>query len=144
MIKQTILTMFVMTAIASLTLTVSEAGADSTANNNDQSNSASNIATVHIHNGGHHGKISDSGNVHQDFSQSNSIVSSNSGSGSASADFNTQLNTAIHTADVHIHNPGGKISHSGNVDQSVSQSNSISANNTHSGLGGCSFLDPRC
>jgi hypothetical protein len=119
-------------------------GGSASADFNTQSNSASNTATVHIHNGGHHGKISDSGNVHQDFSQSNSIVSSNSGGGSASADFNTQINTAINTADVHIHNHGGKISHSGNVDQSVTQSNSISANNTHSGLGGCSFLDPRC
>ncbi|HET7147526.1 MAG TPA: hypothetical protein VFI73_03420 [Candidatus Nitrosopolaris sp.] len=127
---------------------VSRAFADSSASNNDQSNSASNSATVHISNGGHHdnksghsdkkdhksgGKISDSGNVHQDISQSNDISASNTGSGgSASADFNSQSNDASNSADVSIHNHGshGKISHSGNVDQSITQSNSISASNT--------------
>lgn len=69
------------------------------------------------------------------------------------ADFNSQSNSASNSADVHISNGGhknsdktwrsgsdngggGKISHSGNVDQSISQSNSITASNSGTG-GGC-------
>jgi hypothetical protein len=74
-----------------------------TANNNVQSNDASNSATVHISN--HGGKIKDSGNVVQSVSQSNSISSSNSGSsGTAHANGNVQSNSASNSADVHIKN----------------------------------------
>jgi hypothetical protein len=139
---------------------VSTAFADSSASGNIQSNSASNTATVHISNGGHHNSdnksgrggndnnhksgaiVSHSGNVDQSISQSNSISASNSGSGgSAFADFNSQSNDASNSADVSIHNHGnhGKISHSGNVDQSITQSNDIQASN--SGSGGSAFAD---
>jgi hypothetical protein len=92
------------------------------------------------------GKVSDSGNVQQSISQSNSISASNSGSGgSASADHNTQSNSAANIASVDIHNggshdkksghhdKGGSIKDSGNVVQSIDQSNSISASNSGSG-----------
>src|SRR5438128_937270 len=60
-----------------------------TADDNNQSNDASNSATVHISN--HGGKIKDSGNVAQSISQSNSISSSNSGDqGTSSASGNIQ------------------------------------------------------
>src|SRR5437016_8017197 len=90
------------------------------------------------------GKVSDSGNVVQSISQSNSVSASNSGSGgSASADHNTQSNDAANVASVDIHNggshdkksghdKGGSIKDSGNVVQSIDQSNSISASNSGS------------
>jgi hypothetical protein len=91
------------------------------------------------------GKVSDSGNVQQSISQSNSVSASNSGSGgSASADHNTQSNDAANVASVDIHNggshdkksghhdKGGSIKGSGNVVQSIDQSNSISASNSGS------------
>src|SRR5437588_717194 len=81
------------------------------------------------------GKVSDSGNVHQSISQSNSVSASNSGSGgSASADHNTQSNSATNVASVDIHNHGGyhggKIKDSGNVAQLIAQDNSITATNS--------------
>jgi len=112
---------------------------------NTQSNDAANVANVDIHNGGsdgkkseHHdkgGSVKDSGNVVQSIGQSNSISASNSGnSGQASADFNTQSNSAANIADVNIHNHGGgEIKDSGNVAQVISQSNSITATNTANG-----------
>jgi len=105
---------------------------------------ASLSSTAFAHSGG---KVSDSGNVFQSISQSNSISASNSGSGgSASADHNTQSNDAANVASVDIHNggshdkgksghhdKGGSIKGSGNVVQSIDQSNSISASNSGSG-----------
>ncbi|HET7147522.1 MAG TPA: hypothetical protein VFI73_03400 [Candidatus Nitrosopolaris sp.] len=89
--------------------------------------------------------ISGSGNVQQSISQSNSVSASNSGTGgSASADHNTQTNNAANIASVDIHNggshdkksghhhKGGSIKGSGNVVQSIDQSNSISASNSGS------------
>jgi hypothetical protein len=74
-----------------------------TANDNTQSNSAANLAFVDIHN--HGGKIKDSGNVAQLIAQANSINATNTGNGgSATADFNTQNNTATNFADVAIGN----------------------------------------
>lgn len=100
------------------------------------------------------GKISHSGNVDQSIMQSNDIQASNSGTGGrAFADFNTQSNSASNNADVHISNGGhknndktwlggsdnggGKISYSGNVEQSLDQSNSIAASNSGSSDGSC-------
>jgi hypothetical protein len=83
------------------------------------------------------GKMSHSGNVDQALVQSNSISATNSGAGgSATADLNSQSNTATNTANVDIHNHGyyGKISHSGNVEQLIVQSNDISANNSPTAL----------
>jgi hypothetical protein len=99
---------------------------------------------VDIHN--HGGKISHSGNVDQSITQSNDIQVSNSGSNDvcpgcvgptvlkiivpgADASFNTQPNDATNTASVDISNSGhgSSVSNSGNVDQSISQSNSINA-----------------
>jgi hypothetical protein len=124
------------------------------ANDNTQVNDASNSATVDISSqGGHHhhgGSIKDSGNVIQSITQSNSISADNSGaSGTANANDNTQVNSASNTASVDIssgsnHNGDSKSNHdnhhgdkksgsikdSGNVVQSISQSNSISASNS--------------
>jgi hypothetical protein len=120
------------------------------ASHNTQVNSASNDASVNVSNdpsGGnyhhhhHHDKISNSGNVIQSIDQSNSISASNSGaSGTATADDNTQVNDAHNHADVnvsndpsggsHHHHSGDKIKDSGNVVQSISQSNSDSASNS--------------
>jgi hypothetical protein len=124
------------------------------ASGNTQSNDASNTASVDIssHGGKHGGSIKDSGNVLQTIDQSNSISASNSGtSGTATADHNTQSNDASNTASVDIsshgsnnhngdkksgdnHNGdkkrGGSIKDSGNVVQSASQSNSVSASNS--------------
>jgi hypothetical protein len=105
---------------------------------------ASLVSTAFAHSGG--GQVSDSGNVQQSISQSNSVSASNSGSGgSASADHNTQTNNAANIASVDIHNggssdkgksghhdKGGSIKGSGNVVQSIDQSNSISASNSGS------------
>jgi hypothetical protein len=144
----------------SISASNSGSGGSASADFNSQSNDASNSADVSIHNHGSHGKISHSGNVDQSISQSNSITASNSGSidgcpasvcgtapirtdgvsgGTASADFNTQSNTASNTADVDIHNHGGKISHSGNVEQSITQSNDIQVSNSGSS-DGCGIL----
>jgi hypothetical protein len=103
---------------------------------------ASLVSTAFAHSGG---KVSDSGNVEQSISQSNSVSASNSGTGgSASADHNTQTNNAANVASVDIHNggshdkgksghdKGGSIKDSGNVVQSIDQSNSISASNSGS------------
>jgi hypothetical protein len=128
----------------------SGSGGSASADDNSQSNSAANVASVDIHNGGSHdkgksghdkgGSIKGSGNVVQSIDQSNSISASNSGSfGSASADFNTQSNTAANIASVDIHNHGGKIKDSGNVLQAIGQSNSITATNT--GTGGSASAD---
>ena len=74
----------------------------------------------------------------QDISQSNSISATNSGdNGIADASHNIQVNSASNTADVHISNHGGnyhgaKISNSGNVAQSITQSNDIQASNSGS------------
>jgi hypothetical protein len=111
------------------------------ASDNTQVNSASNDASVSISNdpsGGnyhhHHGDtIKNSGNVIQSIDQSNSISASNSGaSGTATADHNTQVNDAHNHADVSVSNSGhhDKIKDSGNVVQSISQSNSDSASNS--------------
>jgi hypothetical protein len=113
------------------------------ASHNTQVNSASNDASVNISNdpsGGnyhhhhHHGDtIKNSGNVLQSIDQSNSISASNSGaSGTATADDNTQVNDAHNHADVSVSNSGhhDKIKDSGNVVQSISQSNSDSASNS--------------
>jgi hypothetical protein len=119
----------------------SGSGGSASADDNSQSNSAANVASVDIHNGGSHdkksghdkgGSIKDSGNVVQSIDQSNSISASNSGSGgSASASDNSQSNDATNVASVDIHNHGGgKIKDSGNVLQAISQSNSITATNT--------------
>jgi len=103
---------------------------------NLQLNSASNTADVALSN--HGGTIKDSGNVLQDISQSNSISATNSGdNGIADASHNIQANSASNTADVHISNHGGsyhggKIKDSGNVVQSISQSNDIQASNSGS------------
>jgi hypothetical protein len=109
------------------------------------------------------GGISHSGNVEQSIDQSNSITASNSGSSDgcgiscgpgtgtalqiiipgADASFNTQSNDASNSASVDISNSGhGILSHSGNVKQSISQSNSINATSTSpsgsgGGIGGC-------
>ena len=85
----------------------SGSGGSAMADDNSQSNNAANIASVDIHNHGeyHGGKIKDSGNVAQLLAQANSINATNTSSGgSASADFNTQNNTAINFADAHIGN----------------------------------------
>jgi hypothetical protein len=80
-------------------------------------------------------------NVDQSISQSNDIQVSNSGSSidgtpaaleliipSADASFNTQSNDAANFADVDISNGHhGSMSHSGNVEQLISQSNDINA-----------------
>ena len=103
---------------------------------NFQLNSASNTADVNLVN--HGGTISGSGNVLQAISQSNSISATNSGdNGIADASHNIQVNSASNTADVHIsnhggHYHGGKISNSGNVVQSITQSNDIQASNSGS------------
>ena len=103
---------------------------------NLQLNSASNTANVALVN--HGGAIKDSGNVLQDISQSNSISATNSGDhGIADASHNIQANSASNSADVHISNHGGsyhggKIKDSGNVLQSISQSNDIQASNSGS------------
>jgi hypothetical protein len=119
----------------SITATNTGVLGSATANDNTQINSASNTADVDIHNGGHSndngGSIRDSGNVAQSIDQSNSITATNTGVlGSATANDNTQINSASNTADVDIHNHGsGSVDNSGNVDQSITQSNSISATN---------------
>jgi hypothetical protein len=70
---------------------------------NTQTNNAANVASVDIHN--HGGKIKDSGNIAQLIAQANSINATNTViGGSASADFNTQNNTATHFADISIRN----------------------------------------
>src|ERR1700730_7265260 len=80
-----------------------------------------------------------SGNVHQAVTQSNSVSASNSGKyGGAFADFNTLTNSATNAATVEISNHGGGhyvgkikgVVGSGNVDQAISQSNSVTATNT--------------
>jgi hypothetical protein len=129
----------------SISASNSGSGGSATANDNTQVNDATNTASVDIHNGGNNnggqvwlgdsgsgGSISHSGNVHQSIDQSNSITATNTGSGgSATANDNTQVNDATNTASVDIHNHGGgSISHSGNVDQSITQSNTISATNS--------------
>jgi hypothetical protein len=74
-----------------------------TADFNTQSNDAANVASVDIHN--HGGTIKDSGNVAQLIAQANSIKATNTSSGgSASADFNTQNNTATNFAFIDIGN----------------------------------------
>jgi hypothetical protein len=135
----------------SITATNSGSGGSASVNDNSQSNSATNTANVDIHNGGNNnnnggqpwltgndnnggnngGRISDSGNVAQSIDQSNSITATNTGAGgSASASGNTQSNDASNSADVDIHNHGsGSVDNSGNVAQSITQSNSISATN---------------
>jgi hypothetical protein len=69
--------------------------------------------------------------VAQSIDQSNSITATNTGAlGSATANDNTQVNSASNTANVDINNHGsGSVDNSGNVDQSITQSNSISAIN---------------
>ena len=65
-------------------------------------NSASNTADVALSN--HGGKVSNSGNVLQGITQTNSISASNTGDhGTASASNNIQSNSAANTANVHIH-----------------------------------------
>jgi hypothetical protein len=131
----------------SISVSNSGPGGSATANDNVQLNGASNTADVHISNGGHHkdnggqqtwngdhkkgGSISDSGNVAQSIDQSNSITATNTGAlGSATANDNTQINSASNTANVDIHNHGsGSVDNSGNVAQLITQSNSISATN---------------
>ena len=116
---------------------------------NTQSNDAANVASVDIsnHGGYHGGKIKDSGNAAQLIAQDNSITATNSPPptllaclvgpaippcSSASADFNTQTNSAANIASVDIHNHGGTIKDSGNVAQLIAQANSINATNTGS------------
>jgi hypothetical protein len=95
------------------------------ASDNTQVNSASNNADVHIKGG----KVKDSGNVHQSIIQSNVNEAINHGDhGSATADHNTQVNSASNNADVHI--KGYKVKDSGNVHQSISQSNTNVASNS--------------
>jgi len=120
-------------------------GGSASADFNTQSNEAANVANVDIsnHGGYHGGKIKDSGNVAQIIAQDNSITATNSppptllacligiNCGSASADHNTQSNSAANIADVDIHNHGGgKVKDSGNVAQIIAQANSIIATNT--------------
>jgi hypothetical protein len=116
-----------------------------TADHNTLTNDAANIADVHIsnhgghkHSGGSSGVVG-SGNVNQAIDQSNSVSATNSGfAGIATADHNTLTNTAANIADVHISNHGGHkhsggssgVVGSGNVDQAISQSNSVSASNS--------------
>jgi hypothetical protein len=125
------------------------------ADNNFQSNTASNSAFVSIVSGGGSsgGGISGSGNVRQAITQTNSITALNTGDfGTASASGNTQSNTATNTANVHLVSGGsggsggvpwdgkfigssgnnGGISGSGNVHQSITQSNDIQASNSGS------------
>ncbi len=127
--------------------TNSGSGGSATANDNFQLNDASNTADVHISNGGHHnnnggqpvwfsdhkkgGSISDSGNVAQLITQSNTNTATNTGAGgSANANDNTQINSADNTANVDIHNHGsGSVDNSGNVVQAIQQSNTNSATN---------------
>ena len=130
----------------SITATNTGNGGSASADLNTQSNSAANIASVDIsnHGGYHGGKIKDSGNVLQSIGQSNSITATNSppptllacligiNCGSASADLNTQSNSAANIASVDIHNHGGTIKDSGNVAQLIAQANSINATNTGS------------
>jgi hypothetical protein len=116
---------------------------------NTQSNDAANVASVDIsnHGGYHGGKIKDSGNVLQLIGQDNSITATNSPPptllaclvgplfppcSSASADFNTQTNSAANVASVDIHNHGGTVKDSGNVAQLIAQANSINVTNTGS------------
>ena len=101
----------------------SGSGGSASADDNSQSNDAANIASVDIHNHGG-GKIKDSGNVLQAIGQSNSITATNTGTGgSATADDNSQSNSAANIASVDIHNHGGyhggKIKDSGNVLQLI-------------------------
>jgi hypothetical protein len=135
----------------SITATNTAPGGSATADDNSQSNSAANIASVDIHNhGGYYGgEIKGSGNVLQLIAQSNSITATNSpplipcehtgpsgtlyACSSASANDNTQSNTAANLAFVDIHNHGGKIKDSGNVAQLIAQSNLVNATNTGSG-----------
>lgn len=101
---------------------------------------ASILSTAYASNGN---SVKESGNVLQSIDQSNSVSSSNTGiGGKSSADNNHQSNDAINTADVHISNGGHHHKHwknghsireSGNVLQSIGQSNSISATNTGPG-----------
>jgi hypothetical protein len=95
---------------------------------NVQVNTATQTADVHIHS--HGGKVSHSGNIHQDLTQINSISSS----GGGTAHDNVQSNDATQTATVHIsshghhyNGGGGKVSHSGNIKQSLTQANVIDA-----------------
>jgi hypothetical protein len=131
----------------SITATNTAPGGSATADDNSQSNSAANVASVDISNHGdyHGGKIKDSGNVAQLIAQDNSITATNSPPpltawaddmtllSSATADDNTQSNTAANLAFVDIHNHGGTIKDSGNVPQLIAQANSINATNTGSG-----------
>ncbi|HET7148737.1 MAG TPA: hypothetical protein VFI73_09600 [Candidatus Nitrosopolaris sp.] len=130
----------------SITATNTAPGGSATADDNSQSNDAANVASVDIHNGGYHGgKIKDSGNVLQAIAQDNSITATNSPPpltadsflsvlpSSATADDNTQSNTALNIASVDIHNHGGTIKDSGNVAQLIAQANSINATNTGNG-----------
>jgi hypothetical protein len=132
----------------SITATNTAPGGSATADDNTQSNSAANVASVDIsnHGGYHGGKIKDSGNVAQLIAQDNSITATNSPPpltakwllddglvSSATADDNTQSNSAANLAFVDIHNHGGTIKDSGNVAQLIAQANSINATNTGSG-----------
>jgi hypothetical protein len=125
----------------SITATNSGSGGSASADFNSQSNRAANLAFVDIHN--HGGTIKDSGNVAQLIAQDNSITATNSPASiawlddmvplsSASADFNSQTNSAANLAFVDIHNHGGTIKDSGNVAQLIAQANSINATNTGS------------
>jgi hypothetical protein len=86
----------------------------------------------HHHHHHHAGTIENSGNVVQSIDQSNTITAHNSGdSGNANANDNTQVNDAHNNAEVDISNHhGGKIKDSGNVVQSIDQSNTITADNS--------------
>jgi hypothetical protein len=114
---------------------------------NFQANSASNTANVALSDPAYHGKIIDSGNVLQSIDQSNSNTATNTGDfGTASASNNFQTNTATNDASVNINSdPGGsyhhgsKIKDSGNVIQSITQSNDNSASN--SGASGTATTD---
>ena len=87
----------------SITATNTGTGGSANADFNTQTNNAANIASVDIHN--HGGTIKDSGNVAQLIAQANSINATNTGNGgSATADFNTQNNTATNFADIAIGN----------------------------------------
>ena len=122
----------------------SGSGGSASASGNVQINDASNNAVVHISSGHHKdnggqqtwlgdhkkgGSISDSGNVFQSIEQSNTNTATNTGAGgSANANNNFQLNSADNTANVDIHG-SGSVDKSGNVFQSVQQSNTNSATN---------------
>jgi hypothetical protein len=123
-------------------ISASSSGGPVSVFDNNQQNFASNDASVSISNNNNNcchpytggSSISHSGNVKQSIKQENEISASSSG-GPVSVFDNNQQNFASNTASVDLSNGGsnvggGSISHSGNVKQSIDQSNEITATST--------------